>query len=409
MIMDNIDKRQEARSMKHEARSTKHEEQRKILYFLLPVSCFLLLFLSACTKPQTSSFKQSLDNNEDAYKIAVAAPQFGPYQELGLSIVNGAELAVDLKNQNGGISGKKIHLVNVDDGGLAGEGTWRARGLVEEMVLGVIGHLNSDISIPASEIYSKAMIAEISPGSTSPFFTERPPVMNYVFRTVGRDDQQGEITAKFVLEKGFKKIAVLYNDRGYGLSLSSEFVKKINTTSQTADVVSYEMYKVGSKDFSKEINALKIKSPDLIFFAGEYSDAAKFLKQLRGAGLKTAFLGSEAVFDPEFISSAGNTSEGALVVSLPEAKDQNFIQGYKKKFGKELGAYSANSYDATNILISAIEKVKEKDPAKIAKVIKETKNYPGLTGKITFDLKGDLVNPAFLIYQVKNGMFVSVQ
>ncbi|MBI3590895.1 MAG: branched-chain amino acid ABC transporter substrate-binding protein [Candidatus Melainabacteria bacterium] len=375
---------------------------------ILCFSAFLLVLLSGCTKSQPQSVSQS-ESSEDGYKIAVAAPQFGPYEELGLSIINGAELAVDLKNQSGGVGGKKINLIKVDDGGLAGEGTWRARSLVSEMVLGVIGHLNSDISIPASEIYSKAMIAEISPGSTSPFFTERPPVMNYVFRTVGRDDQQGEIAAKFALKKGFKKIAVLYNNRSYGLSLSSEFVKKITSASKDADIVYYEMYKVGNNDFSNGISTIKEKSPDLVFFAGEYSDAGKFLKQLRSSGLKTAFLGSEAVFDPEFITSAGNTSEGALVISLPGAMDQNFIQNYKKKFGKELGAYSANSFDAANILISAIEKVKEKDSAKIAQAIKETKNYPGLTGKITFDPKGDLVNPAFLIYQVKNGMFVAVQ
>src|SRR3989338_3489176 len=149
-----------------------------------------LLFLFGCNRVQKAS------NEGDVYKIAVAAPQFGPYQALGLSIVNGAQLAVDLKNQSGGINGKQIKLISVDDGGLAGEGTWKARSLVDEMVLGVIGHLNSDISIPASEIYSKAMIPEIYPGSTSTFFTERKPVKGYVFRTIGRDDQQGELSAR---------------------------------------------------------------------------------------------------------------------------------------------------------------------------------------------------------------------
>ena len=369
------------------------------------VCCLLsVVFLFGCSKIQKTS--QLVEN--DAYKIAVAAPQFGPYQALGVSIVNGAQLAVDLKNQLGGIDGKKIKLIAVDDGGLAGEGTWRARSLVDEMVLGVIGHLNSDISIPASEIYSKAMIPEISPGSTNPFFTERKPVMGYVFRTIGRDDQQGELSARFAISQHFKKIAVLHNNRDYGASLASEFVNQINSV-KDLEVVFYEVYKVGSNDFSKEINNLKIKLPDLVFFVGEYGDAAKFLKQLRGAGLKTAFLGSEGVFDQEFINSAKGYSERALVVSLPEVKDKKFLEDYKNKFGKELGSYSANSFDATNILISAIEKVKEKNPDKIAKAIQETKNFPGLTGNISFDEKGDLVDPKFSIYVVKNGMFVSVQ
>ena len=355
--------------------------------------------MAGCARLQN----QEVDN---VYKIAVAAPQIGPYKELGLSIVHGTELAVDLKNQNGGIDGKKIKLITVDDGGLAGEGTWRAKSLVSEMVLGVIGHLNSDISIPASEIYASAMIPEITPGSTNPFFTEREPVKGYVFRTIGRDDEQGKIAAHFVHDKGFKKIAVFYNNRGYGTSLASEFVKEINTLNNS-DIIFYASYKVDSKDYSKEIKILKEKLPDLIYFVGEYGDAARFLKQFRSIGLKTPFLGSEGVFDQEFIRSGKTASEGAWIVSLPPVTDQNFIETYKKKFGMELGSYSANSFDAANILISAIEKVKENNSSKIAKAISETKDFPGLTGKISFDPKGDLTNPGFSIYQVKSGMFVA--
>ena len=105
-------------------------------------------------------------------------------------------------------------------------------------------------------------------------------------------------------------MAVLYNNRGYGASLASEFVKQINAV-KDIEIVFYETYKVGAKDFSKEINSLKIKLPNLVFFAGEYGDAAKFLKQLRGAGLNTVFLGSEGVFDQEFIVSAKGNSEKA--------------------------------------------------------------------------------------------------
>lgn len=358
---------------------------------------FSFLLAPGCTRTEKLS--------SDVYKIAVAAPQFGPYQELGLSIIRGAELAVDLKNKDGGINGKKIELVKVDDGGLAGEGTWRAKSLVSEMVLGVIGHLNSDISIPASEIYSRAMISEITPGSTSPFFTERESVRGYVFRTIGRDDAQGKVAADFVRNGALKKIAVLYNNRGYGASLASEFVKQLNDK----EIVFYEMYKVDTKNYLKEISNLKTKSPDVVFFVGEYGDAARFLKELRNSGLKTTFLGSEGIFDEAFINSAKGACEGALVISLPEIKDLNFITSYKNKFSRELGAYSANSFDAANILISAIEKVKEKNPDKVAQAIKETKDYSGLTGNITFDRKGDLVNPNFSIYQVKDGMFVAIK
>ena len=386
-------------------------KNKKTSSFLPYLLISLLLLLTSCSKLEKANTVQpgSEKQEEDVYKIAVAAPQFGPYQELGLSIVRGAELAVELKNKNGGINGKQIKLINVDDGGLSGEAIWKAKSLVQEKVIGVIGHLNSDISIPASEIYSMAMIIEISPGSTSPLFTERDSVKNYVFRTIGRDDAQGKISAQYALEKGFKKIAVLHNDRSYGLSLSSEFVKKIDASMQQVEIIHKEAYKVGNEDFSKQISVLKEKSPDLIFFAGEYGDAASFLNQMKKTGLNIPFLGGEGVFDQEFILLAKSASEGAYVISSPVITDNNFIKTYKEKFKKELGSYSANSFDATNILISAIESVKDKNPEKIAKAVGQTKEFPGLTGKLTFDSKGDLLEPKFSIYQVKNGMFVVLQ
>ena len=374
----------------------------------LVLLCLSLILFAGCAKKDSIS---SVSNNvkqvseEDIYKIAVAAPQFGPYQELGLSIVRGAELAVELKNKNGGINGKQIKLINVDDGGLSGDATWRAKSLVQEKVLGVIGHLNSDISIPASEIYSKAMIAEISPGSTSPLFTERAEVNGYVFRTIGRDDTQGEVAAKFALEKNYKKIAVLYNDRSYGQSLSSEFKKHITNKTNSPDVVFFMSYKVDTHDFANEVATLKQASPEFIFFAGEYGDAARLLKQLRAAGLQSVFLGSEGVFDEKFIETGKSSTEGALVISLPEVKDKDFIERYKEKFGKEIGSYSANSFDATNILLSAIEKVKSKDSEKVAKELRNVLDFSGLTGKISFDKNGDLTNPQFSIYKVKGKSF----
>ncbi len=377
--------------------------KKNIKYGLLS----LIFILSGCAKSDSSRI--SLDSNEDTYKIAVIAPQIGPYKSLGNSIIHGAELAVINKNATGGINGKKIELIKVDDGGLSGEGTWRARNLVEQMVLGVIGHLNSDISIPASEVYSKAMIAEITPGSTNPFFTERERVRGYVFRTIGRDDDQGKLAGRFAIQKGFKKLAILYNNRSYGSSLASEFVKEVEKEKSSSQIVFYKSYKVDTKNFKEEVSQLKTNSPDFLFFVGEYGDASKFLKEYKLSGLKTTFLGSEGVFDEDFIEDTKGVSEGALVISLPEVNDESFIKTYKDKFGKNIGSYSANSYDATNILISAIQKVKQKNSEKIAKAIKEIKDFPGLTGSLSFDEKGDLIEPKFTIYKVKGSKFVSLE
>ena len=369
----------------------------------------IFLFLAGCSKLQSTPNETTSTVEEDAYKIAVIAPQCGPYEALGLSIVHGAELAVDLKNGSGGIDGKKIKLVKIDDGGLASEGTVKAKSLVSEMVLGVIGHLNSDISIPASEIYAGAKIPEISPGSTSPLLTKREKVKGYIFRTIGSDDKQGEFCAKYIVDKGFQKVAVLFNNRTYGSSLAGEFTSKLNTLSKNIEIVFHKSYRVKQGDFSKEVSDLKLAMPDVVFFVGEYGDGARFLKELRGADVNSTFLGSEGVYDEEFIKAGKGASDGALVVSLPEVKDKNFQEEYKKKFKKELGSYSANSFDGANILISAIEKIKEEDPGKIAKSVSETKNYSGITGNISFDENGDLIDPGFTLYEVKNGTFVAIR
>src|SRR3989338_2795761 len=208
------------------------------------LSIFILLItvcLSGCFRPPQAG--------EDNYKIAVVAPQSGPYALLGKSIINGAELAVEEANKKGGIHSKKIILLKEDDGGLVGEGAFFAYRLTRTaMVLGVIGHLNSDISIPASEFYRSAGIPQISPGSTSPFFTEREGVQGYVFRTIGRDDTQGKLLADHVIKNGFKKVAILYNDRAYGELLAGEFAKslKLNSASLAVkpEVVFYNMIEV---------------------------------------------------------------------------------------------------------------------------------------------------------------------
>lgn len=390
--------------------------KKEIKYLILTsLSVAFAIVLFGCVKKEVK-VKSDLSSKEeirrqDFYKVAVAAPQIGPYKALGTSLINGAELAVDLWNEKEGLENKKIKLIKVDDGGLPGEATWRARDLVTQMVLGVIGHLNSDISVLASEIYSKAKIPLISPASTSPLFTEREKVHGYVFRTIGRDDKQGEIAANFVLDKGIVKVAVLYNHRPYGASLAKEFVKYLSTlkNKNEPEIVFYETYMVGKENFNKEISLLKDKIPELVFFIGEYSDASKFLRELKSAGLNTVFLGSDGVFDAELIQEGGAAVEGAFIISSPPIIDKIFLENYKRKFKKEPGAFSATAFDAANILISAVEKTMSANPNEIAKAVQHTKGFNGAIGQISFDDKGDLLGPGFGLYQVQKGMFTYIK
>ncbi len=376
---------------------------------LFSIGFFLAIsfFLHGCLKPQALI--------DDVYKIAAVAPQSGPYALLGRSIINGAELAVNEANEKGGINGKKIVLIKEDDGGLVGEGAFFAYRLTRTaMILGVIGHLNSDISIPASEFYRSAGIPQISPGSTSPFFTEREGVRGYVFRTIGRDDTQGKLLANYVINNGLKRVAILYNDRAYGELLAGEFAKSLKLDSASLavkpEVVFYNMIEVGKKDYGALLSQLSLLKPDVVFLAGEHNEAGYLVKDFKKYGLtSTKFIGGDGIDNNEFIKIAGKNSEGAVVISPSPIKDNDFISNYKQSYNEEPSGYAANSYDATNILINAIRKVKSQDTEKIAKEVSDTKDFKGVTGLITFDKNGDLASSGFVLSKVENGKFKIVE
>ena len=367
------------------------------IFFIL----ILGLFLNGCFRPPLA---------EDTYKIAVVAPQSGPYSLLGESIINGTELAVEQANKNGGINGEKIVLVKEDDGGLVGEGAFFAYRLTRtEMVLGVIGHLNSDISIPASEFYTRAKVPQISPGSTNPYFTERKITKGYVFRTIGRDDTQGKLLADYVIKKGFTRIAVLYNDRAYGKILAGEFAKSLKNSTNTKikpQIVFYGMIEVGKKDYGSLIAQLSSYNPDVVFLAGEHDDAGNLVKDFPKYGLSMArFIGGDGIDNEEFIKIGGKNTEGAVVISPAPIVDKKFIQEYESYFKRKPIGYAANSYDAANILINAIKKVKTKDSKKIAEEVASTMDFSGASGLISFNENGDLTSPGFVLSKVINGKF----
>lgn len=375
-------------------------KKRDYIVFIL----FLTLFLGGCLRSY---------GPEDVYKIAVVAPLSGTDVPLGESIIHGAELAVNEVNKKGGIDKKNVVLIKEDDGGLVGEGAFFAYRLTRtDMILGVIGHLDSDISIPASEFYAKAKIPEISPGTTSPYFTEREATRGYVFRTIGRDDTQGKMAADYVVKNGFKRVVILYHDRAYGRSLSGEFAKsvKISKVPNKPAIVYYNKIEVGKTDFGALLAHLSSLKPDIIFLAGEYNDAGYLVKDFPKYGLeKTQFIGGDGVYHTDFIKIGGINTEGSIVISAPPIRDKSFIERYKEYYKHDPTGYSANTYDATNILIDAIRKVKEKNPEEIAKIVALTMNFMGVTGEITFDANGDLTSHGFVLNKIVNGKFQVVE
>ncbi len=343
------------------------------------------------------SIKDASEIIKGNHYIAVAAPLTGAYRELGKTILEGAELAVEEFNEKASAD-KRVGILTIDDGGLVGEAIERADLVVAQNCLGVIGHLNSEVSIEASKRYISANIPQISPASSHPKFTERPSAKGFVFRTIGTDRQLGESAADYVLKNpDFKKIAVLFNDRPYGVSVSSEFVRQLSKDS-SKEIVFYETIPVRTSDHSETVKKVSAKAPDLVYFVGEYNDAGYLLKQLKSKLPSVQFLAAEGVHNQEFINIAGSSSEGSIIVGM-KTLSGSISTKYKERYQKDDAAFVGASYDATKILLSAIKDNNFKDTAAIAKSISDNP---------IFDANGDMIKPNFVLYRVDGSKFVQL-
>lgn len=384
----------------------------KITKVLLAILVFFsAASLSSCTQKQTSKDKASMNKelmevNEEPlaietiqgdHYIAIAAPLTGPYKELGKSILEGATLAVEEFNETAP-NNHKVGTIIIDDGGIVGEALGKADLVIAENALGVVGHLHSSISAEAAKKYSKAKLAMISPASTHPKLTEIPDYKGLVFRTIGTDRQLGDVAAEFVTENpDFKKIAVLYNDKPYGISVASEFVRHL-AKSEVSEVVLYQTIPVRTTDHSETAKNVASKSPDLVFFVGEYNDAGYLLKDLKKKLPELQFLAVEGTHNIEFINIAGEDAEGTVVVGTKSLSDE-MKEDYTKKYKKEDSGYVRTSYEAAMVLLEAAKANNYKDSSTVASSI---------SSNPIFDPNGDLIKPDFVLYKVKNGKFIEL-
>ena len=338
-----------------------------------------------------------IENIEGQVYIAIAAPLTGPYRELGNSILEGATIAVEEFNSK---NDTKVGTIVIDDGGIVSEGIARANLISEQNALGVIGHLNSSITIETSNIYAKHKIPTISPASTSPKLTERPNVKGFVFRTIGTDRQLGELAAEFVKKnKQFKNIAVLYNDRPYGISVASEFVREI-AKSDEQRLVFYQTIPVRTDKHEATAKKVAKTEPDLVFFIGEYNDAGYLVKAIKKEIPDAQFVGAEGIHHKEFIKIAGVDSEGTIVIGPKHSEDPAFANRFYQRFGRKPSGYVSSSYRATQLLIQAMQENNFRNSEGIAVT---------LSKQNIFDPNGDLIDAGFSIYQVKNSEFINLK
>lgn len=350
---------------------------------------------------------------EMVVKIGHVGPTSGQIAHLGKDNENGAKLAIEEANAKGiTVDGKKVkfELLTEDDAADGKQATQVAQKLMDAKVVGVVGHLNSGTSIPASAIYNAAGVAQISPSATNPKLTNQG--FKGVFRMVANDIAQGTAIGNYAVKgMGGKKIAIIDDKTAYGVGLADETEKAVKAAG-AAVVIREALANEKEQDFKGVLTKVKAKAPDVIMFGGMDAQAGPMLKQMKALGIKAKFISGDGAQSAELIKLGGDAAEGsyATTAGLPKEKMPQgpaFYDKFKAKFNADVQVYAPFTYDATNVLIAAIAKVGT-DPAKIIDAVKQT-SMDGVTGKLAFDDKGDIKDGAVTVFQVKGGKWETVQ
>lgn len=343
----------------------------------------------------------------DMIHIAVVGPMTGDQSKQGTDLKNGVELAVAEWNAKGGLLGKKVELLVGDDQHDPKQAVSIANKFANSGVVGVVGHWNSSASIPASEVYHRANIPMITPASTNPQVTDRGYAN--VFRVCGRDDQQGRVAAEFVVTQlKVKRVAVLHDKTTYGQGLADEFKKSLAAIGgDRVEVVYYSGITQGDKDFRGVLTTVASKKPDVYFFGGIYPEGGLLVKQAKEVGLKAPMVSGDGVIDPVFVQIAGAAADGTYLTFSPDTTKlpaaQEVLKNYRARYG-EPGPYSFYAYDAAQILLRALQSAGTTDGFGVSQAL-HTMSYDGITGRIQFDSKGDLLTTQYVVWITKNGTF----
>ena len=348
---------------------------------------------------------------EQVVKIGHVGPLSGAIAHLGKDNEYGARLAIEELNAKGvSINGKKVklELVAEDDASDPKQGTAAAQKLVEARVSGVIGHLNSGTTIPASKIYSDAGIPQISPSSTNPKYTRQG--FKTAFRVVADDVHLGGTLGRYAVNelKG-KSIAVIDDRTAYGQGVAEEFEKAVKAAG--GNLVSHEFTTDKATDFMPILTTLKGKKPDIIFFGGMDAVGGPMMKQMKSLGIKAKFMGGDGICTNEMIKLAGDAmADGQVVCAEAGGVDGALKKGmddfgtkFKKRFNDDVKLYSPYVYDAVYVMVDAMQRAKSSEPAKYLPELAKTTGYKGVTGTISFDAKGDIKNGALTLYTFKAG------
>jgi branched-chain amino acid transport system substrate-binding protein len=347
----------------------------------------------------------------DTIKIGLMAPLTGSWASEGQEMKKIVDLLAAEQNAKGGLLGKQIEIVTEDDGGDPRTASLAAQRIATRGVVAVIGTYGSAVTEASQNIYDEAKIVQIANGSTAIRLTEKG--LKYFFRTAPRDDEQGRVAAGLVEKAKAKKLAILHDNSAYAKGLADEINGLVKAKLKVAF---FDALTPKEQDYSAILTKLKAAGPDLVFFTGYYPESGLLLRQKKQMGFNVPFVGGDAQNNPDLVKIAGKeAAAGFRFLSPPVPKDLDtadsraFLAAYKKKYGEEPGSiWAVLAGDGFLVVTKAIAETKATSADKIRDhLVNGLKEFPGLTGKISFNAKGDRVGDLYRVYSVdKDGGFV---
>lgn len=344
--------------------------------------------------------------------IGLAGPLTGPSARIGKDLENGAQLAIDAANaRHPKIAGENVtyKLVSEDDQSDPKTAVSVAQRLVDAGVVGVVGHWNTGTSIPAARVYNDAGIAQVAPVATGHAYTQQG--FDTSFRVMGHDDDGGQVAGRYALQTlKAQRIAVIDDRTAFGQGLADQFIKSVEADG--SKVIAREYVDDKTADFSAVLTSIRAKNPDLIFFGGVDAQAAPLARRIKQLGIKATLMGAGGFVSQTFLTLAQKEGDGVIALEPGLAVEQMpggkaFEQQYQSRYKAPIELHAPFAYDAVGVLIAAVEKADSTDPQKYLPALRASA-YQGVTGSIAFDSEGNLKNPTFTVYQVKDNKWQPV-
>ncbi len=381
------------------------------LFALVALAGFVLFACGQEQEKPVETTQKAAPVAADTIKIGVVGPYTGDLAAYGIPTKEAVEMIAEQVNAAGGLLGKQVEVLPLDDQCKPEIATNAATKLVSQGVNVVIGHVCSGATKAALGIYNEAGVIAISPSATNPPLTQSGDYPNF-YRTIAPDDDQGKLAADFVTGKlGAKKIAVLHDKGDYGKGFA-DFSKQFVEASGMAEIVLFEGVTPGAMDYSAVVQKIRHENADAVIFGGYHPEASKLVAQMNKKRLDIPFVGPDGVKGDGFLEIAGKNAEGVYATGPMDvsayAENQQAKADYTKKYGKETGTFFDQGYAAMQTVLNAIKVSGGTEYEGLEKALKSS-YVDTAVGKIRFDAKGDAEGVGFSVYQVQDGKFVELK